>query len=68
MTIQPGSEPTEIGVRDGPQNDITVSSPRTHRQFDELGVRMIDTGTNTSDVEVRLQREGTRVMTSDNGA
>ena len=28
---------------------------------------MIDMGTNTSDVEVRLQREGTRVMTSDNG-
>ena len=29
---------------------------------------MIDTGTNTSDVEVRFQRDGTRIMASDNGA
>ena len=34
-----------------------VSSPRTHRQLDEAGVRMIDMGTNTSDIEVRPQRD-----------
>ena len=31
-------------------------------------MRIIDTGTNTSDVEVRPQRYGTRVMTSDDSA
>ena len=51
-------------MKNGLQDDIIVSSPRTHRQLDELGVRMIDMGTNTSDIEVRPQRDGTRVMTS----
>ena len=69
QTIQPGLEPAQIGAtRNGLQDDIIVSSPRTHQQLDELGVRMIDMGTNTSDVEVRPQRDGTRVMTSDDSA
>ena len=69
QTIQPGSEPAQIeATRNGLQDDIIVSSPRTHQQLDELGVRMIDMGTNTSDVEVRSQRDGTRVMTSDDSA
>ena len=42
-----------------------VSSPRTCRQPDELGVRMMDMGTNTSDVEARPHSDGTRVVTSD---
>ena len=45
------------------QDDIIVSSPRTHQQLDELGVRMMDMGTNTSDVEVRPHRDGARVLT-----
>ena len=66
QTIQPGSEPAQIGAtRNRLQDDIIVSSSRTHQQLDELGVRMIDIGTNTSDIEVRPQRNGTRVMTSD---
>ena len=42
-----------------------VSSPRTHGQLDEVGARLIDMGTNTSDIEVRPQRDGTRVIDSD---
>ena len=69
QTIQPGSEPAQIGTtRNGLQDDIIVSSPRTHQQLDEVGVRMIDMGTNTSDIEVRPQRDGTREMTSDDSA
>ena len=44
---------------------IMFSSPRTCQQPDEEGVRMTDMGTNTSDVEARLHRDGTRVVTSD---
>ena len=69
QTIQPGSEPAQIGsMRNGLQDDNIVSSPRTCQQLDELGVRMIDMGTNTSDIEVRPQRDGTRVITSDDSA
>ena len=42
-----------------------VSSPKTCRQPDEVGVRMTDMGTNTSDVEARPHIDGTRVVTSD---
>ena len=42
-----------------------VSSPRTCSQPDEVGVRMMDMGTNTSDVEVRPYINGTRVVTLD---
>ena len=66
QTTQSGSEPTQIGaVENALQNDIIVSSPRTHRQLDELGVRMIDMGTNTSDIEVRPHRDGARIVTLD---
>ena len=46
-------------------DDISISSPRTHQQLDELGVRMMDMGTNTSNVEVRPHRDGARVVTLD---
>ena len=42
-----------------------VSSPRTCQQPDEVGVRMMDMGTNTSDVEAKPHLDGTRVATSD---
>ena len=66
QTTQSGSEPAEIGAMgNAPQNDIIVSSPRTIQQLDELGVRMMDMGTNTSDTEVRPHRDGARVVTMD---
>ena len=42
-----------------------VTSPSTHQQLDKVGVRLIDMGTNTSDIEVRSQRDGGRVIHSD---
>ena len=45
-----------------------VSSPSTHQQLDEVGARLIDMGTNMSDIEVRPQRDGTRVIDSDDDA
>ena len=66
---QPGSEPDQIGATGNTLcTDRNISSPRTHQQLDELGVRMIDMGTNTSDVEVRPHRDGARVITSDANA
>ena len=69
QTTQPGSELTQIEAMGNTlQDDIIVSSPRTHRQLDELGVRMMDMGTNTSDIEVRPHRDRTRASTSDANA
>ena len=66
QTIQPGLEPAQIGAtRNALQDDIIVSSPGTCQQLDELGVRMMDMGTNTSDIEIRPQKDGTRVITLD---
>ena len=66
QTIQPGSEPAQIGAMGNALcDDINVSSPITCQQLDELGVRMMDIGTNTLDVEVRPHRDGARVVTSD---
>ena len=64
QTTQPGSEPTEIGATGNAPSD-NVSSPRTCQQPDEVGVRMMDMGTNMSDVEVRPHIDETRVVTSD---
>ena len=64
QTAQPGLEPAQIGAIGNALCD-NVSSPRSCRQPDEVGVRMMDMGTNTSDVEVRPHRDGTRVVTSD---
>ena len=47
----------------GLHDDINVTSPRTCQQPDELSVRMIDMGTNISDIEVTPQGDGSRVMT-----
>ena len=71
---QPGSEPTQIGVMENAlQEDPIVSTPRTQQQLlDGLSVtyerRMIDMGTNTSDVEVRPHRDGVRTLTMDANA
>ena len=69
QTTHPGSEPTQIGVTgNNLQDDTFVSPPRTHQQLDKLSVRMVDMGTNTSDVEVRPNRDGTRASTSNANA
>ena len=66
QTTLPGSEPAQIGAMENAlQEDIIASSPRTHQQLDELGVRMMGMGTNTLDIEVRPHRDGARVATSD---
>ena len=66
QTTQAGSESAQIGAMGNAlRNDIIASSPRTHRQLDELGVRMMDMGTNTLDIEVRPHRDGARVVISD---
>ena len=55
-------------MENAPHEDIIVSSPRTCQQPDELGVRMINMGTNTSNVEVTPQRSGSRIITLEGNA
>ena len=64
QTIQPGTEPAWIEAMGNALHN-NVSSPSTCQQLDEVGARLIDMGTNTSDIEVRPQRDGTRVINSD---
>ena len=62
QTIQPGSEPAQIAVMGNvPSDNVTC------QQLDQVGTRVIDIGTNTSDIEVRSQRDGVRLADSDNG-
>ena len=69
QTTQPGSEPAQIGAMGNAlHDDINVSSPGTYQKLDELGVRMMDMGTNTSDIEVRPHRDGARAVTLDANA
>ena len=42
-----------------------VTSPSTHRQLDQVGTRLIDMGTSTSDIELRPRRYGARIIDSD---
>ena len=44
-------------------DNVTPSS--THQQLDQVGARLIDMGTNTSDIEVSPQRDGAGVIESD---
>ena len=66
---QPGSETAQIGTTGNAlHDDINVTSPRTCQQPDELGVRMINIGTNTSDIAVTPQRDGLRIITLEGNA
>ena len=38
-----------------------MTLPRTHQQLSQVGTRLIDRKTNTSEVELRTQREETRI-------
>ena len=64
QTIQPGSKPAQIEAM-GNALHHDVISPSTHQQLDQVGTRLIDMGTNTSNIEVRAQRDGARVIDSD---
>ena len=64
QTNQSGSEPAQIEAMGNALHD-NVTSPSTHQQLDEVGSRGIDMGTNTSDTEVRPQRDGARIIDSD---
>ena len=65
QTVQPGSEPAQIEVM-GNTLSYDVTFLDTHRQLNQVGTRLIDRETNTSDIEMRSQREGTRVVDSNN--
>ena len=52
QTIQPESEPIQIEASGNALHD-NVTSPSTYQQLDQLGVRLIDMGKNTSGIEVR---------------
>ena len=73
QTTQSGSEPTQIRVMENAlQEDTIVFPPRTWQQLDELSVTnermMMNMATNTSDIEVRPHRGGSRASTSDANA
>ena len=64
QTNQPGSEPAQIEVM-GNALHGNVTSLSTCRQLDQVGTRLIDMGTNTSDIGVRPRRDGVRIIDSD---
>ena len=64
QTSQPGSEPAQIEAMGNALCD-NVSSSSTHQQLYKVGVRMMDIGTNMSDIEVRPQRGGIRIINTD---
>ena len=65
QTVQPGSEPARIETMGNTLSDV-MTFPSTCRQLNQVGTRLIDRETNTSDIEVRSQREETRVDDSSN--
>ena len=64
QTIQSGSEPAQIEVMGNALHDSETSSS-TCQQLDQVGVRLIDVGINTSEIELRSQREGAEEVKSD---
>ena len=61
QTIQPGAEPAQIEVMGNALHD-NVTSSSTCQQLDQVGARLIDVEINTSDIEVRSQRDGAEVV------
>ena len=57
---QPRSESTRNEVMGNTLSDV-MTFPSTHQQPSQVGTRLIDRETNTSEVEVRTQREETRI-------
>ena len=60
QTDQPGSEPARIEAMGNTLSDV-MTFPSACQQPSEVGTRLIDRETNTSEVEVRTQREETRI-------
>ena len=65
QTVQPGSEPARIEAMGNTLSDV-MTFPSNYQQLNQVGTRLIDRETNMSDVEVRYQREETRVDDSSN--
>ena len=57
-------EPAQIEVIGNVLHD-NVTSSSTCQQLDQVGARLIDVGINTSEIEVRSQRNGAEVVKSD---
>ena len=55
-TEQPTIDPAGNEVMGNTLNDVTTI-PSTHQQLSQVGTRFVDRETNTSEVEVRPQRE-----------
>ena len=64
QTIQPGLEPAQIEVMGNALCD-NVTSSSTHQQLDQVDASLIDVGINTSELEVRSQRDGAEVVELD---
>ena len=60
QTEQPKLDPVRDETVGNIINDVTTV-PSTHQQLSQVGTRFVDRETNTSDVEVRSQREETRI-------
>ena len=65
QTVQPGSEPARNEAMGNTLSDV-MTLPSTCRQLNQVGTGLIDRETNTSEIEVRSQREETRVNNSIN--
>ena len=65
QTVQHGSEPARIEAMGNTLSDV-MTFPSTCRQLNQVGTRLIDRETKMSDIEVRSQREETRVDDSSN--
>ena len=65
---QPGTEPARIDLRGNTLDDDVTTFPSTCQQPSQGGTRLIDRETNMSEVEIRTQREETRmnILSSDN--
>ena len=60
QTEQPELDPVRNEAVGSISNDVTTV-PSTHQQLSQVGPRFIDRETNTSEVEVRAQREETSI-------
>ena len=65
QTVQSGPEPTRIEVMGNTLSDV-MTFPSTSQQLNQVGPRLIDRETNTSDIVGRSQGEETRIEDSDN--
>ena len=65
QTVQSGPEPTRIEATGNTLSDV-MTFPSTSQQLNQVGPRLIDRETNTSDIGGRSQGEEIRIEDSDN--